>query len=67
MRRSRDTDERKNGISTVNIKFNNKFAISQVRYFMSKTTVLINVAEICKRQVPNPVSDYLVLAEIITP
>ena len=46
---SRDTDERKNVITTVKIKFNNNFAISQVRYFMFKTTVLINVAEICKR------------------
>ena len=49
MRHSRDTDERKNFINTVKIKFNNNFAISQVRYFTLKTTVLINVAEICKR------------------
>ena len=46
---SRDTDERKNVITSVKIKFNNNFAISQVRYFMLKTTALINVTEICKR------------------
>ena len=37
MSHSRDTDER-NVITTVKIKFNNNFTISQVRYFMLKTT-----------------------------
>ena len=35
---SRHTDERKNVITTVKIKSNNNFAISQVQYFMLKTT-----------------------------
>ena len=34
---SGDTDERKNVITTVKMKFNNSFAISHVQYFRLKT------------------------------